>query len=84
MVDVGAELAAAVRPGLLADADQVVLVDSLTGDAASRSAALEWLGVQGHQGLARAAVTVLVATESPAAAATRRSWCRSTRGPGRW
>ena len=69
VVDVGAELAAAVRPGLLADADQVVLVDSLTGDAASRSAALEWLGVQGHQGLARGAVTVLVATEAPVAAA---------------
>ena len=69
VVDVGAELAAAVRPGLLADADQLVLVDSLTGDAARRSAALEWLGVQGLQGLARAAVTVLVATEPPAAAA---------------
>ena len=69
VVDVGAELAAAVRPGLLADADQVVLVDSVTGDAASRSAALEWLGVQGHPGLARGAVTVLVATEPPVAAA---------------
>ena len=69
VVDVGAELAAAVRPELLADADQVVLVDSVTGDAASRSAVLEWLGVQGHPGLARGAVTVLVATEPPVAAA---------------
>ena len=44
-------------------------MDSVTGDAASRSAALEWLGVQGHPGLARGAVTVLVATEPPVAAA---------------
>jgi hypothetical protein len=76
VVELGADLVGAARDGLLDGADQLVVVDSLAADPARWAVGLDWLSAQGHHGLLRDAVIVLVATAAtvdadppPAAAA---------------
>jgi hypothetical protein len=71
VVDLGTDLVRAARTGRLGGADQLLVVDAPAAEPASRSTALDRLGLlQGHEQLARDAVIVLVATDPTAVAAS--------------
>ena len=87
VVDVGAELAAAARSGLLGWADRLVFVrcdsgEAGPGQAIPRAIPVDALIAAGHKALAQHAVTVSVAHDPPATPAEPAP-CLSVDGHGR-